>query len=305
MKAVTIKNFGAPSVLEISEIDTPKPGKDQVLVKIHASAVNPMDWKIRQFGTGKKLDKPLVLGMDMAGEIVIPDASAEFKEGDKVYGYIDTAIMGCYAEYAAVPASNIAIMPKNISFEEAASLPVSCITAIEGLYVKHNLKEGEKVLIHAAAGGVGVMAVQLARLSGATVYATASSRNHEFLSKLGVHECIDYNTVMFDEALSDLDVVFEAIGGDVQKRSHKVLKKGGSLVSITDIPDKEVADQYDINVYHVWAHPNKQMLNKVTQLVEGGVLEPVIGKAFTLEDIKQAHVLSETGHARGKIVVTI
>ncbi|MGB5979394.1 MAG: NADP-dependent oxidoreductase, partial [Cyclobacteriaceae bacterium] len=184
MKAVVIKKFGDPSVLEFSEVDRPVPEEGQVLVKIHASAVNPMDWKIRQFGNGKELQEPLILGMDMAGEVVDTGSNTEFKTGDKVYGYIDTSIMGCYAEYAAVPASNIAIMPGNLNFTEAASLPVSCITAIDGLFLKHSLKAGEKILIHAAAGGVGVMAVQLARLTGAKVYATASPKNHAFLSEL-------------------------------------------------------------------------------------------------------------------------
>ncbi len=307
MKAVRIHEYGDASVLKYEDAPRPEINSDDVLIRVVATSVNPVDWKIREGYLKGMLDLklPFTLGLDVSGvvEEVGSDVS-EFKVGDEVYSRPDIAREGTYAEYVAVRASEVARKPSNITHEEAASLPLAGITAWESLFTNGGLEAGQKVLIHGAAGGVGSLAAQFAKAKGAYVIGTASARNAEFLRGLGVDEIIDYKATYFEEKVKDVDVVFDTIGGDVQKRSWQVLKKGGILVSITDQPDQQAAEQHGVRSAYVFIGPNVPVLNEITALVEAGKVRPVVSHTFALADTAKAHEQSQTGHTRGKIVIT-
>ena len=287
MKAITINRPGSRYVLKKSYLPVPSPRAKEVLVKVKATAVNPMDWKVRESGcisSEKKLSYPAVLGLDIAGEVaVLGDGVEDFKIGDRVFGYINMDKMGGYGEYATVNESELALMPQNIDFIKAASLPVAGITAAEGILDFADIQPGQLVLVHAAAGGVGSIAVQLAKVRGAKVIGTASKHNHEFLKDLGVDIAIDYHSQKFEDCVKNVDVVFDGVGGETQERSYKVLRKGGILVSITTVPDTHLAKLYSVKASHVWANPSRRLLNSISELVESGLVKPVVTYTFPLE----------------------
>jgi NADPH:quinone reductase-like Zn-dependent oxidoreductase len=225
MRAVRLHAFGGPDVLKIEETPRPEPKSGEVLIRVHGAGVNPVDWKIREGYTNHKL--PLVPGWDVAGVIekVGPEVTS-LKPKDEVYGYFDLSRNGAYADYVAVPAEEVALKPKSLDFTKAAAVPLAALTAWQGLFDVGGLKPGQKVLIHAAAGGVGSFAVQFAKWKGAHVIGTASGRNVQFVRELGADEVIDYTKTAFEEAVDNVDLVFDTMGGETQKRSWQVLKKG-------------------------------------------------------------------------------
>ena len=308
MKAVRIHQYGDRTALKFEDAPMPSINGDDVLVRTVAASVNPVDWKIRA-GYLKEMihySMPLTLGWDVSGVITeLGDKVTDFKVGDSVYSRPDINRDGTYAEYVAIRASEIALKPASITHSEAASLPLAGITAWEVLITVAQICEGQKVLIHAGSGGVGSLAIQLAKSRGAYVIATTSAKNSELVASLGADEVIDYTTQDFTEVVKDIDVVFDTLGGDIQTASWSVLKSGGILVSIVSPPSEEKAKELGVKSAFVFIQPSAYILEQLGQLVDQGKMRPIIGAEFTLEDIDKAHELSESGRAVGKIVLSV
>ncbi len=307
MKAIAINEYGGVEVLQNVEVSKPVPQADEVLVRIHATAVNPVDWKIRAGHMSGWLQHqlPLILGCEFSGVIEGVGANvSSVKIGDEIYGTVSIARSGAYAEYVIAKENEIAPKPKNIDHINAAALPVGIGTAWQA-FTAAGLQAGQKVLIHAAAGGVGSLAVQLAKTKGAYVIGTASARNLEFVKNLGADEVIDYTTTKFEEVVKDVDVVFDLIGGETQERSFGVLKKGGFLASTVSAPDAETLAKYGINGAMIVLQPNAANLKEITTLVEAGKINTFIETVLPLSEARKAHELSESGRTRGKIILEV
>ena len=308
MKAVRIHEFGGPEVLSIDEIPVPQPAPDEVLIKVHATSVNPVDWKIRE---GQRKEKfpgklPLTLGWDVSGTIeALGEKVSTFRKGDEVYGRPDPTKNGAYAEYIVVKANIISIKPTSIGHTEAAAVPLAGLTAWQALFDHGLLKAGQKVLIHAAAGGVGTYAVQFAKWKGAYVIGTASSANIDFLKRLGADEVIDYKMEDFETALSDVDLVLDTIGGETQLKSLTILKAGGRV--ITTLMPEFVAEAKAKNVHlnGFMAQSIPDQLTEIATLIDSGKVKPVIEKVLPFTSARQAQTESEQGHTRGKIVLQV
>src|SRR5260221_9684234 len=303
MKAIRIHQYGGPEVLAQVEMQRPTPGHDEVLIKVHAAAVNPADWKMRA-GHMKEvfpLTFPATLGWDVSGTVEeAGDKLTQFKRGDEVYALVNG---GGYAEYVVAKESVVAKKPRTLDHVHAAAVPVAGVTAFQALFEVAQLRAGQKVLIHAAAGGVGNFAVQLAKAKGAYVIGTASSKNQAFLGELGVDQAVDYNKTRFEDVVRDVDVVLDTIGGDTQERSFKVLKKGGILVSIVQPPSQELAAKCGVSALFYGAHPSSSDLTEIAKLIDDGKVKPVVETILPLAEARRAHELSESGHGRGKIVL--
>ena len=305
MKAIVIHKYGDESVLKLEEIEKPQPKDDEVLVKVKISAVNPVDWKIRD-GLGEMfgLKFPIILGCEISGTVEETGANIKkFKTGNEVFGFI--AERRAYAEYVIAKEIELSKIPKNFDFENAAAIPVGALTAWQAIFDKAGLQSRQKILIHAASGGVGSMAVQLAKEKGAYVIATASGKNEDFVKDLGADEFINYKTTKFEDIVKDVDVVFDTVGGDTQERSFQVLKKGGFLVTIVNPPSPESAEKYGVQAEMIHLVPNAEELAEITKLASDGKLKTNVEEVLPFSEIKKAHELSETGHARGKIVLEI
>lgn len=302
MKAIVVEEFGPVEELKLKEVNKPKIGKNQLLVENYAFSINPVEWKMREGNMGG--DLPMILGGDLAG--VVSEVGSEvtnFNKGDKVFAKADNS----YAEFVAVEASVVARIPEGISFNEAAAVPLTGQTAWEALVERGQLKEGEKVLIHAGAGGVGSMAIQIAKHFGAYVASTASKDNEDFLLSLGVNQFIDYQNEDFEQISNDFDIVLDSIGGETQEKSFSVLKKGGRLVSLLEEPDEEKLKEYEVEGIQFLMNPSGERLEKLADLMANEELVPTLSKtySFTETDVQRAHELNETGHTRGKIIVSI
>jgi NADPH:quinone reductase-like Zn-dependent oxidoreductase len=308
MKAVSIHEYGGPEVLRFEDAPRPEPGPGQVLVRISASGVNPVDWKVR---TGElkhflQYKMPMIPGWDFSGVVeALGPGSARFKVGDQVYGHPAIPRNGTYAQYIAVPESEAAFKPTSIDHVHAAAIPLAALTVWQALFDTAKLEAGQTVLIHGAAGGVGTFAVQLAKMTGARVIGTASTRNHEFLRELGADETIDYNTTRFETVVRDADVVLDTITGETMDRSWQVLKKGGILISILQPPSEQDAAAWGVRGAHVFVQPNADQLKQLAGLIDSGKLKAVVERVLPLAEARHAQELSETGHARGKIVLTV
>ena len=308
MKAVVINKYGDASVLEYTDAPRPEPAEDEILVRVHAAAVNPADWKVRD-GAGERfgLELPLILGGDIAGIVEeVGDSVTNFKKGDAVYGMTASGgFSGGYAEYAVAKADAVALKPDSLSFEEAAALPVAALTAWQAMFDLADLRSGQRILITGASGGVGSMAVQLAKAKGAYVVATASGRNENFVRDLGADEFIDYTAQKFEEAVTGVDVVFDTVGGDTLERAFQTLKKGGFLVSSGATPSEEKAVEFGVKAAFVFCKPNAGQLAEINRLIEAGKLKIHIETVLPLAEVKKAHELSQTGRTRGKIVLQV
>ncbi|MCK1998476.1 NADP-dependent oxidoreductase [Psychrobacillus psychrodurans] len=310
MKAIAIKQYGGKEQLKEIDIPKPTPKEKQVIVKLHATSINPIDWKLRE-GYLKAMmpfEFPIILGWDVAGMVEeVGEHVQDFKVGDRVFARPETTNRGTYAEYTIVDTHLLAKIPDNISFEEAACVPLAGLTAWQCLFDFGDIQKGDKVLIHAGAGGVGTFAIQLAKSVGAYVAATAGTHNVEFLKSLGADEVIDYKKQDFEKVLSEFDFVLDSLGGENQEKSFTVLKEGGKLASIVSEPNQEKAKQKNIKSGNVWLVPNGQQLEKIANLLGQNKLRVIIGHKFPFseEGIKEAHALSESHHAKGKIVIQI
>jgi len=308
MKAVRIHQYGKATELKYEDAPMPALGATDVLVKTVATSVNPVDWKIREgyLKTMINYTMPLILGLDVSGvvEAVGKDVS-RFKVGDAVYSRPATNRNGTYAEFVAINEKEISRKPNTISHVEAASLPLVGITAWEGLITHAKLSAGQKVLIHGGSGGVGTLAIQLAKSKGAFVITTTSSKNEALVKALGADEVIDYKSQAFETLVKNIDVVFDTIGGKTQELSWQVLKEGGILVSTVGQPSEALATKFKARGVFFFIGPNAEILDNLAKLVEAGKIRPVIGAEFALADIAKAHALSESGRAIGKIALYV
>ena len=309
MKAIVINTYGNEDVLDYIDVDRPEPKADEVLVKVHVAAVNPAAWKIRNgFGEMFGLKLPLILGGEIAGTIEEVGVEVKnFKQGDAVYGITASGgLSGGYAEYALAKAAAIAPKPESITFEESAAIPVAALTAWQAMFDVAHLSSGQRILIAGASGGVGSMAVQLAKAKGAFVIGTASGRNEQFVRDLGADEFVDYTRQPFEEVVKDMDVVFDTIGGDTLEQAFKTLKKGGFLVSAVETPSEEKAKEFDIKVAQLlFFQPSAQQLTEINRLIEAGKLKIHVETVLPLPEVKKAHQLSQSRRTRGKIVLQI
>lgn len=308
MKAVIIENYGGIDELKYTEMDEPNLKDDDVLIEIAATSVNPIDWKLREGHLKGMLqyDFPFILGLDAAGTIKeVGKNVTKFKIGDNVFTRPDITRNGTYAEYVAVDENLVAKKPENLSFEEAASIPLVGLTSWQCLVDVADIKQGDKVLIHAGSGGVGSFAIQLAKSFGAWVVTTCSTRNVEFVKSLGADKVIDYRNEDFTQVLADMDIVFDTLGGDIQTQSYDVLKEDGNLVSIAGQPDQELAQARKVKAGFVFLEPDGEQLAKIGEMIEQGKIRANVGTVMELKEIQEAHQLSETHHAKGKIVLRV
>ena len=308
MKAVRIHQYGGREVLSIDDIPVPIIGPDEVLVRVVAASINPVDWKVREGYLAQMIPHalPLTLGWDVSG--VVEQVGAEVTQwqvGDAVFSRPDLARNGTYAEYVAIRANECARKPRTISHVEAASLPLAGITAWEAMMDTAQVKAGQRVLVQAGSGGVGSLAIQLVKAAGATVIATASGRNRALVESLGVDQFVDYTATRVADAVEPVDAVFDTIGGEVQEAAWSILKPGGIQVSIISPPSEEKANAMGLRAGFVFIGPNAPVLERLAGMVDGGKLRPIVGAEFALEDIAAAHALSESGRAVGKIVIYV
>jgi NADPH:quinone reductase-like Zn-dependent oxidoreductase len=306
MKAVRIHQYGNEDVLKLEEIPVPEIGPDDVLIRVKAAGINPVDWKIRQgYMEARKIHKlPLILGWDLSGIIEkMGEEVHTFNIGDEVYSRPAFERNGAYAELIAVRAVEVARKPRSLTHTEAAGIPLAGITAWESLVNTAQIQEGQKVLIHAASGGVGSLAVQIAKVKGCRVIGTTSGANVDLVKSLGADEVIDYTKYDFSKLIHEADVVFDTVGGAVQDNSWKVLRKGGMLVSITRQPDPLFAENIGVKAAYVFIGPNVAILDELASLIDAGKIRPVTDSVFKLEEIKKAHALSQSGKAKGKIII--
>jgi len=308
MKAVRIHEYGEPSVLRYEEAPRPTLKDGDVLVRVHATSVNPFDWKVRA-GYLKEyvpLSFPAILGGDVSGvvEEVSPGVT-HVKVGDAVYALTDTTRDGAYAEYLALSASKVAPKPKSLDHLHAAVVPLSALAAWQALFDKAEVQPGQRVLVHAAAGGVGSFAVQLAKWKGAYVLGTASTRNLDFLRSLGVDEPIDYTTTKFENVARNVDAALDTVGGDYEERSCQTLKTGGTLVSILSPTSVETAKRHGARGFFMGAQSNPKQLAEIGALIDTRKIKPIVENIFPLAEMARAHELSAGGHVRGKIGIQV
>jgi len=332
MKAYAIKKYDKKGELELTHVATPIIKDDEVLVEIHASGLNLLDTKIKsgEFKLILPYKFPLILGHDLAGIVTKVGARvARFKVGDEVYARVADFRIGTFAEYIAVREDDVALKPRNLAMEEAASIPLVALTAWQALVEKANLKKGQKVFIQAGSGGVGTIAIQLAKYLGATVATTASEKSFAMLKKLGADVLIDYKTQDFEKILRDYDVVLNSQDNKTLEKSFRVLKPGGKLISISGPPTKDFAKEIganwlirtilslvsfsivkkakklNIDYFFLFMRANGAQLNEITSLVEAGKIIPVVDKVFSFSQTNEALEYVSSGHAKGKVVVKV
>ncbi|USE81844.1 NADP-dependent oxidoreductase [Acinetobacter tibetensis] len=330
MKAAYISRYGNIDDVQLNEQSQPPLTADAVLVKVHAASINPLDLKVLE-GELKAIlpvQFPFILGNDFAGTVVeVGSNVTQFKAGDEVYAKTD--LNGAFAEYTVVQQSSLALKPQNISMELAASLPLVSLTAWQALVEIAKVQAGQKVLIHAGSGGVGSIAIQLAKHLGATVATTTSGKNARWVRELGADIIIDYKTTDFEQELKDYDVVLDTQGGKTLEKSLNILKRGGRLISISGPPDRAFAEAIQVNwllkcvipllswsirnkakkrgvtYSFLFMQPNGQQLSKISQLVEAGKIKPVVDQVYEFIQIKEALQYVNTGRAKGKVILKI
>lgn len=333
MKAVIAEQYGDIDVLEISDdLPVPRVGPNGVLVEVHATSVNPVDWKLRRglLHAVMPVVFPVIWGCDLSGVVkeVGPSVTL-FKPGDEVYGmkdgYVAKTYRGTYAEYVVVPEKSLAAKPKNLSHQQAAAIPLAALTAWQAMANQGRLKPGKRVLIHAGSGGVGVMAIQIAKAFGAYVAATASTRNQDLLRELGADLPIDYTREKISAVRPKFDLVLDGVGESVWADSFQALKMGGRLITLyPPIPQQPTCKLLFFatamsgltfgfaraflggkRLSMMRVKPRGGELEKISALIEAGRIRPVIDEVFPLEQIAEAHRLSEAGHVRGKLIIRI
>lgn len=333
MRAFVLTKYGGPEAAELREVPQPRPGLQEVLVRVHAAGLNPVDFKIRQ-GMLKVIQRyplPVVMGNDLAGVVEVRGESVtRFVEGDRVFARVATDSLGAFADYAVVPESLLAKIPASLDFETAAGIPLASLTALQALRDELQLKAGSRVFIPGGAGGVGTFAIQLAKWLGAEVTTTASPRGRALVERLGADVVIDYTTQRFEDHVRNVDGVFDLLGGETLKKSFGVVKHGGKVVSIAGMPEPETARKdlgrgaaltalfwiasyglraearkHGVTYRYLFMHPSGAELAELGQLVEDKKLEPVIDRVFPFAEIGQAFAYLEFGRAKGKVVVRI
>lgn len=312
MKAVVIRRYGAIEVLQYETVDQPTVKPNHLLVKIHASSVNPIDWKTRkgmlQFLTGNRF--PLILGFDLAGEVVeVGSGVTAFQPGDSIYG--STSFPGgAYAEFAVIPENLAAPKPTNLSYEEAAVVPLAALTALQALRDQGNIQSGQAVLVNGAAGGVGIFAVQIAKALGTVVTGVSSTKNLEFVKSLGADRVIDYTQQDFTQEQVKYDIIFDVVGKRSPSEAKRVLKPNG--IYITTLPSPESFLQSVLTAFlpgqkvkFIIEKPNTKDLLYLKELIEAGQIRVVIDRTFPLQELAAAHAYSESERAVGKIAIAV
>jgi len=299
VQAVAIHETGGPDVLRLEEIDSPEPGDAEVLIRVRAVSVNPIDWKVQRGMSEAPL--PAVLGRDVSGTVEASRADG-FAEGDEVFGM---AASGGYAELTTARAGAVAKKPDRVSHEQAAAIPVAGMTAWQALFDRGGLQPGQTALIAGAAGGVGHFAVQFAKHAGARVIGTGSSRNREFVLGLGADDYVDYTQQQPADVVTDADVAFDTVGGDVPQSLVPVIREGGVVVTIAAAPPEDAARERGIRAELLVMSPSSEDLAAIAELVAGGQVKVEISQLLPLNEVQRAHELSESGHTRGKIILTV
>ncbi|MED1557277.1 NADP-dependent oxidoreductase [Bacillus paramycoides] len=331
MKAMIIDKYEKVP-MRMTELPTPEINEYEVLAEIHVASINPIDFKIRD-GKVKMLLKykmPLTLGNDFSGVIVKVGAKVNrFKVGDEIYARPRKDKIGTFAEYIAIHEDDIALKPKNLSFEEAASIPLVGLTSYQALHDIMHLQKGQKILIHAGSGGVGTFAIQLAKIMGATVATTASEAGANLVKSLGADKIINYKTEQFEDILKNYDAVFDTIGGTTLEKSFDIIKSGGKIVSVSGIPNARFGKEFGSGFFKtllfslaskklttlekkhnaqysfLFMKPSGDQLRIIANYIESGKIKPVIDRVFPFEDAQKAMEYSESGRAKGKIIVKI
>jgi NADPH:quinone reductase-like Zn-dependent oxidoreductase len=314
MKAAIISEFGEADVLQLTEVKKPEINENQVLIKVKATGINPVDTKVRAgtSGVSKQIKLPVILGWDVSG--VIENAGKDvsgFEAGDEVFGCIGFPGLGkTYAEYTVADPGLLAKKPRNISFEEAAAVPLAGLTAYQAINEELKISPGKKVLIQAAAGGVGHLAVQLAKMNGAYVIGTASEQNEKFLKSIGVDRFIDYKKEQFEDVVHDVDAALDAMGGEILHRTISCVERNGIVVCLpsstkNDPKAIELADERNIRLIWPMMHPDGEEMRIIAALLEEKKLKVYVDKIFTLEQIVWAHNAIETHKTKGKVVVKV
>jgi len=331
MKAMVIEKYGKIP-MRMAEMPAPEIDEYEVLAEIHAASINPVDFKIRD-GKVKLLLKykmPLILGNDLSGVVVkVGTKVTRFKVGDEIYSRPRKSKIGTFAEYIAVHEDDIALKPKNLTFEEAASIPLVGLTTYQAFTDILKLQKGQKILIQAGAGGVGTFAIQLAKIMGATVTTTASEAGMNLVKSLGIDEIINYKTEKFEDRLKSYDAVFDTLGGETLEKSFQVVKDGGKIVSVSGLPNARFAKKYgsgffktllfaaaskkltvlekkhNVEYTFLFMEPNGNQLSIIANYIESGHIKPVIDQVFSFEDAQKAMEYAESGRAKGKIILKI
>ncbi|MDF7776015.1 NADP-dependent oxidoreductase [Sphingomonas sp. AOB5] len=333
MKAFVLTRYGGPQVAELREVPRPEPGPNEILVRVHAAGLNPVDFKIRQ-GMLKVVQRytlPAVMGNEFAGVVeAVGQGVTRFAAGDSVFVRTDKARMGAFAEYAVAHEDIAAPIPPSLDFEAAAGIPLAGLTALQALRDELKLKPGSRVFIPGGAGGVGTFAIQIAKWLGAHVTTTASPRGRALVERLGADVVIDYTSQRFEDHVRDMDGVFDLLGGETLQKSFGVVKRGGTVVSVAGLPEPETARKdlnrgiglqalfwlasfgsraaarrHGVRYRYLFMHPSGAELAELGALVEAGKIEPVIDRAFPFAEIDQAFAYLESGRAKGKVVVRI
>jgi NADPH:quinone reductase-like Zn-dependent oxidoreductase len=314
MKAAIIDEFGDADVLKITEINKPEINGDQVLIKVKSTGINPVDTKVRAgtSGISKKIKLPAILGWDVSGIIQIVGKNVQsFKSGDEVFGCIGFPGLGkTYAEFTVADPQLLAKKPYNISFEEAAAVPLAGLTAYQAINEELKVSSGQKVLIQAAAGGVGHLAVQFAKINGALVIGTASEKNEKFLKSIGVDQFIDYKKEKFEERIQDVDAALDAMGGEILYRTISCVKRGGIVICLpsstkNDPKAIELANERNIKLIWPMMRPDGEQMRLIASLLQDKKMKVSVDKIFTLDQITWAHKAVETHQTKGKVVVKV
>jgi NADPH:quinone reductase-like Zn-dependent oxidoreductase len=308
MMAWRVHEFGPPTVMRFERVLRPNPGPSEVLVKVEAAGVGPWDGWIRAGKSASPPPLPLTLGSDLSGDIVaVGPGVSGLRVGDQVYGVTNPRFVGAYAEYAVASAAMVSGKPTSLTYTEAASVPVIAVTAWQALFDQAQLKAGQTVVIHGAAGNVGAYAVQLARRAGVRTIATAATDDIPFVRNLGANTVIDYRTQRFEEEVRDADAVIDLVGGDTQERSFQVLRRGGKLISAVSPPDQHLAQSHGVEAAFFLVNVTSQYLAEIAGLVDGGKLRTRVGAVLPLADAREAHFMLERvrPQPKGKIVLTV
>jgi NADPH:quinone reductase-like Zn-dependent oxidoreductase len=308
MMAWRVHEFGPPDVMRFERVQVPSPGPGEVLVKVAAAGVGPWDGWIRAGKSALPQPLPLTPGSDLSGEIVaVGPAVSDLRAGDQVYGVTNAQFTGAYAEYALASAAMVSSKPDSLTYTEAAAVPVIAVTAWQALFDQAQLKAGQTVLIHGAAGNVGAFAVQLASRAGLRTIATTGIDDIPRVRGLGANTVIDYRTQRFEEDVKDADAVIDLVGGETQERSFQVLRRGGKLISAVSDPDQHLAQSHGVDAAFFLVDVTSQYLAKIAGLVDGGELKTRLGAVLPLANAREAHDMLEglRPQPKGKIVLTV
>ena len=308
MMAWRVHEFGTPEIMKFEPVPRPEPGPGEVLVKVEAVGVGPWDGWIRAGKSALPQPLPLTLGSDLSGEIVaIGTGVSELRVGDQIYGVTNPRFIGAYAEYALASAEMVSNKPASLTHAEAASVPVVSVTAWQALFDHAQLKAGQTVVIHGAAGNVGSYAVQLARRAGVQTIATVARDDISFVRNLGANTVIDYRTQRFEEEVRDADAVIDLVGGETQSRSFQVLRRGGKLISAVSHPDQDLANRHGVEATFFLVNVTRQYLTEIAHLFDSGKLRTNVGAVLRLAEAREAHFMLERmrPQPKGKIVLAV